>query len=100
MKLHIFSVLLSAAEFVGAGPRLLFRAQDKQCSAKWVSTVYQTNKISSGNCMYSDSQDNCGQGLSMAVDEKICPWGKLTLRFSPFLLEFLQLANQNRSRQS
>lgn len=64
-------------ELVGAGPCLFPRVQEKQCSASWYSTALRINEVSRGNCVYSDSQDKCDKGLSMAVDEKACPLGKV-----------------------
>lgn len=64
-------------ELVGAGPCLFPRVQEKQCSASWYSTALRINEVSRGNCVYSDSQNKCDKGLSMAVDKKACPLGKV-----------------------
>lgn len=101
MKVQTFSILFSAVELVGAGPRLFPRVQEKQCSANWYSTAFRADEASSRNCVYSDSQDKCDKGLSMAVDEKTCPLGKIdTLLLLSLFWIFLQVAEQNCSRKS
>lgn len=89
MKVQTFSVLFSVGELVGARPRLFPRVQEKQCSANWYSTAFRADEASSGNCVYSDSQHKCDKGLSMAVDEKTCPLGKIEALVLPsFFLDF------------
>lgn len=94
MKLLVISILLVVVEFVSARPSLFARAQERKCAVKWTSS-FQTDELSNGNCVYSDSQDKCEKGISMAVDEKICPKGTSMLRF--FVEE---LADRNCSRKS
>lgn len=79
MKLHVILILVVTVVLVRARPGLLAFAQEEHCSVNWYSEAFLTNEISYGTCVYSDSQDKCDKGVSMAVSGGACDTGKSRL---------------------
>lgn len=92
MKLQVILLLHVTVAVVRARPSLLTSAPEEHCSVNWYSESFLTKEVSYGNCVYSNSQDKCDKGLSMAVDKGTCAQGISRLQF-PFLLNCFQLAD-------